>query len=70
MSDEVYRTMGVTPEKYNVVTADRPGGGGEYKVQTVGFPLNNGPLLGLEFGLPYEKESFKRQLKASGAAGN
>lgn len=70
MSDDVYKNLGVTPEKYNVVTADRPGKGGEYIVQTVGFPLNNGPLLGLEFGIPYEKESFKRQLKASGAGGN
>lgn len=70
MADVVYEGWRCTPEKYNVVAGDRPGGGGEYKVQLVGFPLNNGPLLGIEFGLPYEKESLTRQLRASGAAGN
>lgn len=70
MANRVYKKMGATPEKYNMATADRPGGGGEYKVQTVGFPLNNGPLLAMEFHTPWERESHLRQLKANGVVGN
>src|SRR5258708_34321907 len=39
----VYRQSGKLVEKYDVITPDRPGGGGEYRLQD-GFGWTNGVL--------------------------